>query len=96
MNFANCTFAGMNLFIILRRGETYELVTPSLDSGLILPGITRLSILDLARKHAASPRDSGLDLPSKLIVSERDILLEEVYEASKNGTLVEMFGCGTA
>jgi len=27
-----------------------ELVTPSLESGLILPGITRYSLLDLARQ----------------------------------------------
>lgn len=87
---------GMNLFVMFRRGDTYELATPSLESGLILPGITRMTILDLARKHAANPRESGLDLPSKLVVSERKILLAEIVDASKQGTLVEMFGSGTA
>jgi branched-subunit amino acid aminotransferase/4-amino-4-deoxychorismate lyase len=31
-----------------------ELITPSLDSGLILPGVTRRSLLELARKWVGS------------------------------------------
>ena len=86
----------MNLFVLFKRGETYELATPSLDDGLILPGITRMSVLALARQHAAAPRESDMDLPAKLVVSERKILLAEVVEAERNGSLVEMFGTGTA
>ena len=86
----------MNLFVLFKRGETYELATPSLDDGLILPGITRMSVLALARQHAAAPRELEMDLPAKLVVSERKILLAEVVEAERNGSLVEMFGTGTA
>lgn len=59
-----------------------ELITPSL-TGTILPGITRDSVIHVAR-------DWGLR------VSERRIGLEEVMAAIKNGALKEVFGSGTA
>ena len=42
----------MNIFVVMRSedGGELELVTPPLDSGCILPGITRQSILELARE----------------------------------------------
>jgi branched-chain amino acid aminotransferase len=71
-----------------------ELVTPPLD-GMILPGVTRDSVLTLARDHASGKhRLSGL--PDSLIVSERPVSMAEVKEASKNGSLLELFGAGTA
>jgi branched-chain amino acid aminotransferase len=62
---------------------------------MILPGVTRDSVLALARQHSSSS-SSIPDLPPKLTVSERPVTMAEVKEASKNGTLVEMFGAGTA
>jgi branched-chain amino acid aminotransferase len=59
-----------------------ELVTPSL-SGTILPGITRDSVIHVARGWG-------------LKVSERRISLEEVFTSIKHGTLKEVFGSGTA
>jgi branched-chain amino acid aminotransferase len=59
-----------------------ELVTPPLG-GTILPGITRDSVLELARSW-------GLN------VSERLISIDEVVEGCKSGTLKEMFATGTA
>jgi branched-chain amino acid aminotransferase len=59
-----------------------ELITPSL-TGTILPGITRDSVIHVAR-------DWGLK------VSERRISLEEVFASIKHGTLKEVFGSGTA
>lgn len=59
-----------------------ELVTPPLG-GTILPGITRVSILQLARYW-------GLN------VSERLISIEEVVDGCKCGALKEMFATGTA
>jgi branched-chain amino acid aminotransferase len=56
--------------------------TPSLN-GSILDGITRSSIIQLL-KHWNIP------------VEERVISIEELYEASKNGSLEEAFGTGTA
>jgi branched-chain amino acid aminotransferase len=59
-----------------------ELVTPSLN-GSTLAGITRDTVLQLAR-------DWGIR------VAERQISIDEVFTASKNGRLSEVFGMGTA
>jgi len=58
------------------------LITPSLD-GTILSGVTRDSVIVLAK-------DWGIR------VEERPISIDEVIEASKDGTLQEAFGTGTA
>ena len=68
----------MNIFFVIDD----ELITPPL-SGSILPGITRESVLQLAR-------DMGYT------VTERPITIDEVFEASKKGLLKEVFGTGTA
>lgn len=67
-----------NIFFVL--GD--ELITPPIN-GTILPGITRDSVLQLAR-------DRGLN------VVERPVTIDEVIEAAENGTLKEAFGTGTA
>ncbi len=59
-----------------------ELATPPL-SGTILPGITRDSVLTIAR-------DWGVD------VVERRITIDEVIEGLRTGKTEEVFGCGTA
>ncbi len=68
----------MNIFFVI--GD--EFVTPPL-SGSILPGVTRDSVLKLAR-------DWGWK------VSERPIGIEEVRKSAADGTLREVFGTGTA
>ena len=68
----------MNIFFIIDG----ELVTPNL-SGSILPGITRYSVIDLAKKWGMK-------------VSERRISIDEIFEAHEAGTLTEVFGSGTA
>ena len=60
-----------------------ELVTPTLQQGSILPGITRMSVMELAQ-------DMGLK------VTERKIAFSEIIEAHNNGKLQECFGTGTA
>ena len=60
-----------------------EVITAPLDSGTILPGITRDSVLQLCRKWGMK-------------VSERKLSIDEITEASKNGTLQEIFASGTA
>jgi len=59
-----------------------ELVTAPLK-GTVLPGITRESVLQLAREW-------------KIPVSERRISMDEIMEANRQGRLQEVFGCGTA
>lgn len=71
-----------------------ELVTPPLN-GMILPGVTRDSILGLARDHA-SGKMSIEGLPKDLTVSEREINMGEIQTAVNEGRMVEIFGSGTA
>lgn len=76
----------MNIFFLLEKanGGGLELVTPGLERGTILPGITRDSILELTREWA------------EFEVSERPISIQEVREAAAQGRLREIFSCGTA
>jgi branched-chain amino acid aminotransferase len=67
-----------NIFFLIND----ELVTPPLG-GTILPGVTRNSVLRLARHW-------GLN------VSERLISIDEVADGCKTGSLKEMFATGTA
>ena len=87
----------MNMFIALRtkKGAT-ELVTPPLN-GMILPGVTRDSILALARDHVSGKMNiDGLPSSNEFIVSEREISMNEIIEAEEAGQLLEIFGSGTA
>ncbi|KAL7420583.1 branched-chain-amino-acid transaminase bat2 [Cryptotrichosporon argae] len=85
----------MNLFVALKQADgTVELVTPPLDD-VILPGVTRDSALALARAHAAGT-ETIPGLPEKLAVSERKLVMADLVAAEKAGTLVEVFGTGTA
>ena len=68
----------MNVFFVV--GD--EVVTPELD-GSILPGITRMSCIELLK-------DWGVK------VTERKFSVEELVSSVKNGTLKEAFGTGTA
>ena len=60
-----------------------EVITAPLDSGTILPGITRNSVIQLLKKWGVK-------------VSERKLSIDEIIAASKNGTLQEIFASGTA
>ncbi|KAG6850327.1 hypothetical protein H0H93_014902 [Arthromyces matolae] len=84
----------MNMFVVFKKNNVMELVTPPLD-GMILPGVTRDSVLTLARDHL-SGKYTLSDLPEKLIVSERPVTMKEVKDAAASGDLVELFGAGTA
>ncbi|XP_051976902.1 branched-chain-amino-acid aminotransferase, cytosolic-like [Xyrauchen texanus] len=74
----------MNLFLywINEKGEE-ELATPPLD-GIILPGITRQSILELTSKWG------------EFQVSERYLTMGELRQALAENRVKEMFGSGTA
>ncbi len=71
----------MNIFF--RIGDTLLTAPTVPESTRILPGVTRRSILQLAK-------DQGVDF------EVRPIEVGEVIEASKNGELKEIFGAGTA
>ena len=60
-----------------------RVITPSLDDGSVLPGITRKSMLEVLR-------DKGYT------VEERRISIDELTDACKSGRLEEAWGTGTA
>ena len=60
-----------------------EVITAPLDSGTILPGITRNSVIQLLKKWGIK-------------VSERKLSIDEIFAASKDGSLQEIFASGTA
>ena len=68
----------MNIFFVIND----ELITPELN-GSILPGITRDSVLTLAKHWGMS-------------VIERKISIDEVFDTHADGSLQEVFGSGTA
>lgn len=70
--------SGMNIFAVFDG----ELHTPELD-GAILPGVTRDSLLTLARSLGYTAH-------------ERRIALDEVLEGIGSGRCSELFACGTA
>ncbi|HVF93095.1 MAG TPA: branched-chain amino acid aminotransferase [Sphingomonas sp.] len=70
---------GMNIFFVFADGS---MATPAL-TGTILPGITRDSILQLAR-------DQGI------VVREEAYAIDQWRADAESGRLVEAFACGTA
>ncbi|HEY2762595.1 MAG TPA: branched-chain amino acid aminotransferase [Pseudonocardiaceae bacterium] len=71
-----------NLYFVFGEGRQARLVTPEL-TGTLLPGITRDSLLTLAR-------DLGFG------VEERRISTEEWEKGVETGDISEVFACGTA
>ena len=70
-----------------------ELVTPPLD-GMILPGVTRDSVLSLARDHASGKSPLAGMPEGEFVVNERPVTMKEVKAAAESGNLVEFFGTG--
>ena len=69
----------MNVFFVIDG----KVITPALDEGNILPGVTRNSCIAMLKEFGYE-------------VEERKLSLDEVIEAHKNGVLNEAFGTGTA
>lgn len=83
-----------NLFVVWRtKSGVLELVTAPLDDKIILDGVTRRSILQLARERLVKGTDGELE---RVEVVERKFTMEEVKDAVKEGRLVEAFAAGTA
>lgn len=60
-----------------------KLITPSEDEDTILRGVTKRSVVDLAKKWG-------------IPVEERKVTVEEIVDAARNGKLQDAFGAGTA
>uniref|UniRef100_A0A914XSQ7 Branched-chain-amino-acid aminotransferase n=1 Tax=Panagrolaimus superbus TaxID=310955 RepID=A0A914XSQ7_9BILA len=75
----------MNIFIYWRneQGEE-ELITPPLSDGLILPGVTRNSLIDIAKSW------------NEFKITERYPTMEELRCGIKEKRVLQVFGAGTA
>lgn len=69
----------MNVFFVFGN----KVVTPSLEEGTILEGVTRMSVIQLLK-------DMGV------MIEERPLSIQEVKEKYQSGELTEVFGTGTA
>ena len=69
----------MNVFFVIDG----EVLTPTLENGNILPGVTRASCIEMLRSKGYR-------------VTERKVSIEEVVKAAHLGKLDEAFGSGTA
>ncbi|PWT78709.1 MAG: branched chain amino acid aminotransferase [Bacteroidetes bacterium] len=69
----------MNVFFVFGN----KAITPSLEEGTILAGVTRDSVMTILEEMGVK-------------VEERRISIEELIEAYKSGKLTELFGTGTA
>ena len=73
---------GMNLFFVYQEDGKTVLVTPEL-TGTLLPGITRRTLLELAR-------DLGFE------AVERRLTVQQWRDDIASGRMTEVFACGTA
>ncbi|BAL90181.1 putative branched-chain amino acid aminotransferase [Actinoplanes missouriensis 431] len=73
---------GMNIFFVRGSGPGATVVTPAL-TGTLLPGVTRDSLLTLARERGYP-------------VSEERISVEQWRDECRSGLITETFACGTA
>ncbi|MDN2672510.1 MULTISPECIES: branched-chain amino acid aminotransferase [unclassified Janthinobacterium] len=73
---------GMNLFFVYQDGEKVTVVTPEL-TGTLLPGITRRSLLEMAK-------DLGY------ATEERKLSVQQWRDDIASGRMTEVFACGTA
>ena len=69
----------MNIFFVYND----TLYTAPLDSGTILPGLTRASVIQMAKDFGYSIKEEALSM-------------DEIVDGTKNGSLQECFGAGTA
>jgi len=73
---------GMNLFFVYKDGEKITVVTPEL-TGTLLPGITRRSLLEMAKDLGYSTQ-------------ERKLSVQQWRDDIASGRMTEVFACGTA
>lgn len=65
-----------------------EFITMSLENGIVLPGVTRDSIIEMLRDHGSGKKDFPVDgMPRNIRVVERDISMREITTSLEDGSL---------
>lgn len=83
-----------NFFVVWRNKDSgkLELVTAPLEERIILEGVTRASVLQLAKERLCK----SIEGAEALEVVERRFTMDDIVSAYKEGRLVEAFAAGTA
>lgn len=91
-----------NLFVVWKTKDgKIEIVTASLEDGVVLAGVTRASVLALLRERLSIDRAEKTTFPGAegvedVSIIERRFTMKEIIEARKEGRLIEAFASGTA
>lgn len=81
-----------NFFVVWRTREgKLQLVTAPLGDKIILDGVTRRSVIDLAKERLTDDK-----ILEALEVVECKYTMDDIVEAVEEGRIVEAFACGTA
>ena len=91
------TEAGASNFFVIWRCKAsgkMQLVTAPLDDKIILDGVTRRSVLELAGDRLTTSNIRGGIEPLEIV--ERKFTMFELAEAAREGRLLETFAVGTA
>lgn len=80
------TEVGVMNFFLVKKGKDGKklLITPPLEQGLILPGVTRDSIISMTKEW------------DDVQVIERTIDMKEIVDSLQVGSIIEAFSAGTA
>jgi branched-chain amino acid aminotransferase len=91
------TEAGSSNFFVIWRTErgNLQMVTAALDEHTILAGVTRQSILELAKERFSYSSKFGEEFES-LEVVETKFTIFDIISAAKDGRLLAAFAVGTA
>ncbi|KAF7194518.1 Branched-chain-amino-acid aminotransferase, mitochondrial [Pseudocercospora fuligena] len=83
-----------NFFIVMRSKETgkLQLITAPLEERIILEGVTRASVLELAKERFAKKTEETEEVE----VVEQRFTMHDIITAKQEGRLVEAFAAGTA
>ncbi|KAK6499295.1 hypothetical protein TWF506_003922 [Arthrobotrys conoides] len=96
------TEAGASNFFVVWKNKTsgrLELITAPLGDKIILDGVTRRSVIELAKSRLShNPTEVLKEVQhlEKLDVVEQNYTIDDIAEAYEDGRLVEAFACGTA
>ena len=86
-----------NFFVVWRTREgRVQIVTAPLDGKIILDGITRRSILELAREYLIMDVANKVGYLETVDVLEHNFTMDDVMEAYRENRLLEAFATGTA
>ncbi|RDB27397.1 Branched-chain-amino-acid aminotransferase, mitochondrial [Hypsizygus marmoreus] len=87
----------MNFFVVVQRDDgDLDVITPPLD-GLILPGLTRASCLELLDAHTQGKTVlPNIPASTRLHTHERILTMHDLIAWSAEGKLLEAFCVGTA